>query len=93
MKSATAKRLGLDRRHMRDTIRLFRREGIPGSDFPEFPSPGTVHRAYAGGQGWRTGLLITALHLFRVFFHQILSYLYKSKTVVPGHYPDTTVFL
>ena len=53
---------------MRDTIRLFRREGIPGSDIPEFPSPGTVHRAYAGGQGWRTGLLITALLLFCAFF-------------------------
>ena len=37
---------------------------MPGSDIPEFPSPGTVHRASAGGQGWRTGLLITYLHLF-----------------------------
>ena len=32
-----------------------RREGLYRSDIPEFPSPGTPHRADAGCQGWRQG--------------------------------------
>jgi hypothetical protein len=32
--------------------------GFHYNDILEFPSPGTTHRADAGCQGWRTGLLI-----------------------------------